>query len=116
MDAECDLVIRGGTVVTPGSSAECDLGISDGRISQIGSSLRGRRQIDAAGALIVPGGRARGLPVFVETRPLYLYLTREALREPQGAWYIGAPPLREPADVQGHVVRPRRRVDRHTRQ
>jgi dihydropyrimidinase len=43
--------------------------------------------------------RARGLPVFVETRPLYLYLTSEALREPQGARYIGAPPLREPADV-----------------
>jgi len=44
-------------------------------------------------------GQARGLPVFVETRPLYLYLTSEALREPQGAKYIGAPPLREPDDV-----------------
>jgi dihydropyrimidinase len=44
-------------------------------------------------------GRARGLPVFVETRPLYLYLTSEALSEPEGARLIGAPPLREPADV-----------------
>lgn len=44
--------------------------------------------------------RARGLPVFVETRPLYLYLTSEALAEPQGAKYIGAPPLREPADAE----------------
>jgi dihydropyrimidinase len=45
-------------------------------------------------------GRARGLPVFIETRPLYLYLTSEALAEPEGAKYIGAPPLREPADVE----------------
>ena len=46
-------------------------------------------------------GRARGLPVFVETRPLYLYLTSEALAEPDGAKYIGAPPLRETWDVEG---------------
>jgi dihydropyrimidinase len=45
-------------------------------------------------------GRARGLPVYVETRPLYLYLTSEALAEPDGAKYIGAPPLREPDDVE----------------
>ena len=45
-------------------------------------------------------GQARGLPVFVETRPLYLYLTSAALREPQGGRYIGAPPLREPDDVR----------------
>ena len=53
---ECDLVVRGGTVVTAGSSGECDLGISEGRICQIGGSLRGRREIDAAGALVLPGG------------------------------------------------------------
>lgn len=45
-------------------------------------------------------GQARGLPVFVETRPLYLYLTSEALREPHGGKYIGAPPLREPGDLE----------------
>jgi dihydropyrimidinase len=43
--------------------------------------------------------RAEGLRVFVETRPLYLYLTRERLAEPDGAKFTGAPPLREPADV-----------------
>jgi dihydropyrimidinase len=43
--------------------------------------------------------QARGLPVFVETRPLYLYLTSAALREQDGGKYIGAPPLRESADV-----------------
>jgi dihydropyrimidinase len=53
---ECDLVIRGGTVVTAGSSAECDLGISAGRIRQIGGSPRGRSELDATGALVLPGG------------------------------------------------------------
>ena len=52
---ECDLVVRGGTVVTAGSSGECDLGISDGRICQLGGSLRGRQEIDASGALVLPG-------------------------------------------------------------
>ncbi len=44
--------------------------------------------------------RAEGLRVYVETRPLYLYLTRERFEEPDGAKYTGAPPLREPADVR----------------
>jgi dihydropyrimidinase len=44
-------------------------------------------------------GRASGLPVFVEARPLYLYLTSELLSGPDGGKYIGAPPLREPDDV-----------------
>ena len=55
-DPECDLVVRGGTVVTAGSSAECDLGITGGRISQLGGTLRGRSEIDASGALVLPGG------------------------------------------------------------
>jgi len=54
--AEFDLVVRGGTVVTAGGSAECDLGIGGGTIRQIGGALRGRREIDAAGALVLPGG------------------------------------------------------------
>ncbi len=45
-------------------------------------------------------GRARGLPVFVETRPLYLHLTSEALAGPDGAKYIGSPPLRDTQDVE----------------
>lgn len=44
--------------------------------------------------------RAEGLPVYVETRPLYLYLTRERFEEPEGAKYTGNPPLRGPADVR----------------
>ena len=45
-------------------------------------------------------GRSRSVPVYVETRPLYLHLTRERFDEPDGAKYAGAPPLREPADVE----------------
>ena len=44
--------------------------------------------------------RARGVPIYVETRPLYLYLTEERLLEPDGAKYIGQPPLRKEADVR----------------
>ena len=44
--------------------------------------------------------RAEGLSIYVETRPLYLYLTRERFEEPDGAKYTGNPPLREPGDVQ----------------
>jgi dihydropyrimidinase len=43
--------------------------------------------------------RAAGLPVYVETRPLYLYLTSERFAEPDAGKYVGAPPLREPADI-----------------
>ena len=42
--------------------------------------------------------RAAGLPVYVETRPLYLHLTRERFAEPDAAKYAGAPPLREASD------------------
>lgn len=46
-------------------------------------------------------GKARGLRVFGECRPIYLYLTSElyALPERRGAIYVGQPPLREADDV-----------------
>jgi dihydropyrimidinase len=43
--------------------------------------------------------QARGVPVYVETRPLYLHLTRERFEEEDGAKYVGQPPLREQEDV-----------------
>lgn len=43
-------------------------------------------------------GRARGLPVYVETRPIYLHLNRSLHEQPDGAKYAGAPPLRTDAD------------------
>lgn len=43
--------------------------------------------------------QARGVPVYVETRPFYLHLTSERFAEDEGAKYVGQPPLREPSDV-----------------
>jgi dihydropyrimidinase len=42
---------------------------------------------------------ARRAHLFAETRPLYLYLTRELFSTPEAPLYIGQPPLREKADV-----------------
>src|ERR1700722_4004874 len=42
--------------------------------------------------------RAAGFPVYVETRPLYLHLTRDRFAEPDAAKYVGAPPLRDQGD------------------
>jgi len=55
-DALCDLVIRGGTVVTPGRQEVADIGVRDGVIAQLGSSMTGERELDARGLLILPGG------------------------------------------------------------
>ena len=43
--------------------------------------------------------KARGLPVYGETRPLYLYLTRERFERSDAALWVGQPPLREREDV-----------------
>jgi dihydropyrimidinase len=43
--------------------------------------------------------KARGLRVYGETRPLYLYLTRELFEHPDAALWVGQPPLRDRADV-----------------
>ena len=43
---------------------------------------------------------AVGLPLTIETRPLYLYFTDEALLRADGPLYVGQPPLRPQSDVQ----------------
>ena len=43
-------------------------------------------------------GRERGVDVWVETRPIYLFLTEERFAEPDGGKYFGQPPLRTQAD------------------
>lgn len=54
---EADLVIAGGTVVTPDGRRRADIAVSDGRIAHIGQSISGgRRVIDASGLLVMPGG------------------------------------------------------------
>jgi dihydropyrimidinase len=42
--------------------------------------------------------RDAGLTVLAETRPIYLYLTEELLRQPDGVRFVGHPPLRSAAD------------------
>lgn len=48
---------------------------------------------------VCTAAQSRGVPVYVETRPLYLYFTRERFEDQDGAKYLGMPPLREQEDV-----------------
>jgi dihydropyrimidinase len=43
--------------------------------------------------------QARGLPVYVETRPIYLHLTRERFEGETPGLYVGQPPLRSRDDL-----------------
>jgi dihydropyrimidinase len=54
--AEHDLVVRGGLVVTAGGQGDADVGVTGGRVAQLGGEMRGRRELDARGALVLPGG------------------------------------------------------------
>lgn len=57
--------------------------------------------LSSAAALdAVRAARSRGLRVFVETRPIYLYLSREVHQDAEGAKFIGMPPLRERHDIE----------------
>jgi dihydropyrimidinase len=51
-----DLVVRNGTIVTPGHREQADVGLSGGRIAQLGGTMTGQEEIDAAGLLVLPGG------------------------------------------------------------
>jgi dihydropyrimidinase len=52
----CDLVIRDGTLVTPGHREIADVGVSDGQITHLGGDMTGEDEVDAAGLLVLPGG------------------------------------------------------------
>ena len=52
-----DLTIRGGRIASEGRVIDGDVGIRDGRVVEIGRGLApGRRDIDAAGRWVLPGG------------------------------------------------------------
>ena len=53
---ELDLVIKNGTVVTASDSFPADVGIRGDKVASIASGLKGRREIDASGRLVLPGG------------------------------------------------------------
>jgi dihydropyrimidinase len=54
--ADYDLVIAGGTVVTPADMFRADVGVVGGKIAGIGLGLHGARMVDANGLLVMPGG------------------------------------------------------------
>ena len=57
MTATFDILIRGGTVVTPAGVARTDIGVRDGRIAALGPRLApAREEIDATGRMVLPGG------------------------------------------------------------
>ncbi|TWD91491.1 dihydropyrimidinase [Variovorax beijingensis] len=54
---DLDLVVRNARVATASDTFDSDIGIRDGRIVQLGLALpAGRREIDAAGRYVTPGG------------------------------------------------------------
>src|SRR6516164_6992375 len=55
--AEYDLVVRNGTLATASDVFHADIGVINGRIATIGARLApGRREIDAEGRIVTPGG------------------------------------------------------------
>ena len=50
-----DLVVRGGRVVTAHEDYIADVAVTGGTIAAVGSGLRGTREIDATGKLVIPG-------------------------------------------------------------
>ncbi len=57
--------------------------------------------LSSEGALrVCEEAQRRSLPVYVEGRPIFLYLTREEYLKPEGALYVVQPPLREKSDVK----------------
>ena len=57
--------------------------------------LSSARALDACRA-----ARDRKVPLYVETRPLYLHLTSEKMRGPDAPLFVGQPPLRERGDAE----------------
>ena len=57
MNEDFDLIIKGGTAVTPSGVQELDLAVKDGRIAALGTLDPGtaREVVDARGLHILPG-------------------------------------------------------------
>jgi dihydropyrimidinase len=57
MNEPFDLVLRSARAVTAADTQRCDIGVREGRIVALAERLgAGRREIDAAGRLVLPGG------------------------------------------------------------
>lgn len=54
---ELDLVVEGGTVVTPSGRRRAHVGVADGVVRVVGTDhLAARERVDASGLLVLPGG------------------------------------------------------------
>jgi len=51
-----DVVIRNGTLITPGGVFPADVGIVEERIAALGEELHGAVELDATGCYVLPGG------------------------------------------------------------
>jgi dihydropyrimidinase len=51
-----DVVVRNANVVTAAGRSLTDIGISNGRIRQMGGTISAKREIDAEGKIVTPGG------------------------------------------------------------
>lgn len=50
-----DLAVRGGSVITPWAVVSADVAVDGERVAAVGPELRGRREVDASGLLVMPG-------------------------------------------------------------
>ena len=55
--------------------------------------LAAKRALDVA-----TEARSRGVPIFVETRPVYLHYTADVYQQEDAALYLGVPPIRPQRD------------------
>lgn len=69
-----------------------------GMAEQTGSPIYAVHVSSARALRVAQDAQARGVTVFVETRPIYLHLTRERFDGPDRGLYVGQPPLREQRD------------------
>jgi dihydropyrimidinase len=56
---------------------------------------------------VIEDARRRGLPVYAETRPIYLHATAQKYQQPDVGLWIGGPPLRDKWDQDMLWVIPR---------
>lgn len=57
--------------------------------------------LSSADALVeCVAARRRGVPIYVETRPMYLYHTRARYEQEDGPLFVGQPPLRTSRDIE----------------
>jgi dihydropyrimidinase len=67
-----DLVVRGGRVIGAHGEETCDVAVDGEHIATLGSGLRGRREIDAAGLYVLPGAIDGHVHMRTE-RPRWVY-------------------------------------------